>query len=154
MARNLTNNHCKWDGCNVRTMSRLDGVTPLKYCPAHKKLAQEAWSAKLDEQAAEKAQRAEIFRGILEAARTEGEKAAEAAQSLSSPVSRTIVFTRNRKFSNFLVRDGVGVDTPQGVIVPLPASKGSTEYAQAVVEFLAPLTATGQPLEGQRITVR
>lgn len=159
MPRILTNHVCEWEGCTVRTQSRLDGVTPLKYCkgagtPNHKAAAQARWNERKEAEEAERAARDDGFRTILSVAMAAGVEAAESAQALSPAVARTIVFNSNRKFSNFLVREHLAEATPEGVVIHFPPVKGTAEQVQAVFETLAPLTATGQPLEGQRITVR
>lgn len=159
MPRILTNHVCEWDGCTVRTQSRLDGVTPLKYCkgagtPNHKAAAQARWNERKEAEAEAKANLDATFEAILVQAMDVGRDAGDAAQTLSSPVSKTLVFGANRKFSNFLVRKGAAVATPEGVVIHFPPAPGTIEQVQAVYETLAPLTATGQPLEGQRISVR
>jgi hypothetical protein len=159
MPRNLTNHVCEWDGCTVRTLSRLDGVTPLKYCkgagtPNHKAAAQLRWNERKEAEAEERANRDATYRTILEQAMRAGVEAVEGTPSLSPSVSKTIVFQANRKFSNFLVRERLADVTPEGVVIHFPPVPGTNEQVKAVFETLAPLTATGQPLEGQRITVR
>jgi hypothetical protein len=161
MPRNLTNHVCEWDGCTVRTVSRLDGVTPLKYCkgpgtPNHKAAAQQRWNDRKEAEALERANRDATYRTILEQAMRAGVDAVDATPpgAFATTVSKTIVFQANRKFSNFLVREHLATVTPEGVVIHFPPTPGTAEQAQAVFETLAPLTATGQPLEGQRITVR
>lgn len=149
----LTTHVCEAPGCTERTKRRLDG-DPRKYCATHSAESRERMKGIFAAAKEEREQRDALYRTVAQLAMQEGLKAAESANALAVPVSRTLVFQPNRKFSNFLVRDGLGTETPEGVVIHFPAVRGSREQAQAVFETLKPLTATGEALEGQRITLR
>lgn len=149
----LSTHTCEAQGCTAKTKFRRDG-TPRKYCDPHTADSRARMKQLFADQAAERQARDEIYRTVVGLAMQAGVEAAEATDSLAVPVSRTLVFQPNRKFSNFLVRDGIGTETPEGVVIHFPPVKGSKEQAQAAYETLKPLTATGEVLEGQRITLR
>lgn len=147
---------CQAPGCNEPVGYSSKTGKPNKYgkrC-GHAAASRAAFKNMIAAQKEEREQRDELFRAVAQLAMEEGVKAAESANALSVPVSRTLVFQPNRKFSNFLVRDGLGTETPEGVVVHFPPVRGSKEQAQAVFETLKPLTATGEVLEGQRIILR
>jgi hypothetical protein len=151
----LSKNLCAAEGCTERTGFKRDG-SPAKYgvkC-GHQAAARQGFKAMLAEQAAEKEALYSVFRTLHVQAMDQAREAAEAAPVSSPAVSKVVIFAPNRKFSNFLVKENLGESTPAGVVVRFPALSGAREAAQAYWEGLAVFTSTGQPLQGQRITVR
>lgn len=155
MPRVLTNHTCEWDGCVAKTQSRYDKVTPLKYCPEHKTLANARFKEMIGEQAGERAARDEMFKVVLDAAILTGEQAREGANPLASTKSAVLVLgPKNHRFVNYLRRVHIGDDAAHEYLVRFPALPGSFAQAEAVRDALRPLTMSGETLAGLRVSVR